>query len=155
MLYSVRPCVVLAAALLCGCPTAPPAERPKADPSTEAAYGRTVEELVSMDRQAEELLHKGKSDQAAAIISKGQPLLERLLAAPRPTLAAMEAVSDCDQLYGELLVRKRYFGSARMLFQKNVTRWKNWEPQTPETARRLKLALDARFECDRQWSSGR
>jgi hypothetical protein len=42
-----------------------------------------------------------------------------------------------------------------MLFQKNVTRWKNLEPQTPETARRLKLALDARFECDRQWSSGR
>jgi hypothetical protein len=108
-----------------------------------------------MDRQAEELLHKGKSDQAAAIISKGQPLLGRLLAAPRPTLAAMEAVSDLDQIYGQLLVRKRYFGAARMLFQKNVTRWKNWEPQTPETARRLKLALDARFECDRQWSSGR
>ena len=155
MLYSVRPCVILTAALLCGCSTVPPAERPKADPTTEAAYGRTVEELVSMGRQAEELLHKGKPDQAAAIISKGQPLVGSLLAAPRPTLAAMEAVSDCDQLYGELLVRKRYFGSARMLFQKNVTRWKNWEPQPPATARRLKLALDARAECDRQWSSGR
>ena len=155
MLYSVRPCVILTAALLCGCSTVPPAERPKADPTIEPSYGRAVEELMSMDRQAEELLHKGKSDQAAAIISTGQPLLQRLLAAPRPTLAAMEAVSDCDQLYGQLLVRKRYFGAARMLFQKNVTRWKNWEPQTPETARRLKLGLDARFECDRQWSSGR
>ena len=154
MLYSMRPCLILAAALLWGCSTAPPIDRPKADPTTEASYHRGGK-LVSMDRQAEELLHDGKSDQAAAIISKGQPLLGRLLAAPHPTLAAMEAVSGLDQLYGQLLVRKRYFGAARMLFQKNVTRWKNLEPQTPETARRLKLALDARFECDRQWSSGR
>jgi hypothetical protein len=149
MLYSVRPYVILAAALLCGCSTAPPADQPKADPTTEASYGLAVQELASMGRQAEELLHNGKSDQAAAIVSNGQPLLDRLLAAPRPTLAAMEAVSDFDQLYGRLLVGNGYFGSARLLFQKNVTRWKTWKPQTPETARRLKLALDAIAECDR------
>ncbi len=138
----------LAAALLCGC-SAPPADHPKTDPTTEASYGLAVQELAAMGRQAEELLHNGKSDQAAAIISNGQPLLDRLLAAPRPTLDAMEAVSDFDQLYGRLLVGNGYFGSARMLFQKNATRWKTWKPQTPETARRLKLALDAIAECDR------
>ena len=148
ILYAVRHYVILAAALLCGCSTAPPGQ-PKADPTTESSYGLAVQELASMGRQAEELLDNGKSDQAAAIVSNGQPLLDRLLAAPRPTLPAMEAVSDFDQLYGRLLVGNGYFGSARLLFQKNVTRWKTWKPQTPETARRLKLALDAIAECDR------
>lgn len=102
-----------------------------------------------MGHQAEALLQNGKTDQAAAIISNGQPLLEHLLAAPRPTLAAMEAVSDFDQLYGRLLIGNGYVGSARLLFQKNVTRWKTWKPQTPETARRLQLARDSIAECDR------
>jgi hypothetical protein len=144
----VRFYVTLAAALLCGC-SAPPADQPKTDPTTEASYGRAVQELASMGRQAEELLQNGKSDEVAAIVSNGQPLLDRLLAAPRPTLAAMEAVSDFDQLYGKLLVGNGYFGSARLLFQKNGTRWKTWKPQTPETARRLKLALEGIAECDR------
>ena len=129
--------VILAAALLCGCSAAPPADQPKSDPTTEASYGLAVQELTAMGRRAEELVREGKSDLAAAIVSNGQPLLDRLLAAPRPTLAAMEAVSDFDQLYGRLLVGNGYFGSARLLFQKNVTRWKTWKPQTPETARRL------------------
>ena len=143
----MRPYFILAAVLLYGCSTAPP-DQPKADPTTEASYSLGVQELASMGRQAEELLRDGKSDQAAAIVSNGQPLLGRLLAASRPTLAAMEAVSDFDQLYGRLLVGNGYFGSARLLFQKNVTRWKTWKPQTPETVRRLKLALDAIAECD-------
>ncbi len=149
MLYAVRLYVTLAAALLCGCSTAPPADRPKADPTTEASYGLAVQELAAMGRQAEELLQQGQSDRAAAVISAGQPLLDRLLAAPRPTLAAMEAISNFDQLYGRLLMGNGYIGSARLLFQKNVTRWKTWKPQTPETAGRLKLALDAVAECDR------
>ena len=149
MLNAVRPYVILAAALLSGCSASPPASQPKADPTTAASYGLAVSELASMGRQAEELLQNGKADQAAVIVGNGQPLLERLLAAPRPTLAAMEAVSDFDQLYGRLLVGNGYFGSARLLFQKNVTRWKTWKPQPPETARRLKLALDAVAVCDR------
>lgn len=102
-----------------------------------------------MGVQAQQLLQNGKSDQAAAVIAAGQPLLDRLLAAPRPTLAAMEAVSDFDQTYGRLLMGNGYNGSARLLFQKNVTRWRTWKPQTPQTAARLKLALDAIAECDR------
>ena len=36
-----------------------------------------------------------------------------------------------------------------LLFQKNVTRWKTWKPQTPETERRLKEANADIAECDR------
>ncbi len=102
-----------------------------------------------MAAQAEGLLRQGKADEAAAIITAGQPLVNRLLSAPWPTLAAMEAVSDLDQLYGRMLLENRNYGWARLLFQKNQVRWRNWKPQTPETARRLKLASEAIAECDR------
>lgn len=142
---------MLAAALLTGCAPAP-ADPPKPDPAAEAWYGQTVEQLAASTREAESLLRRGKSDQAAAIITKGQPLMSRLLSAPRPTLAAMEAVSDLDDLYGRMLLANRHYGWARLLFQKNSARWKNWTPQTPETLRRRKLADAATAECDARLS---
>jgi len=102
-----------------------------------------------MAREAEQDLQASHSEAAAELIGRGQPLLNRLLSAPRPTLEAMEAVSDLDQLYVQMLFGNHYYGSARLLFQKNVTRWKNWKPPTPETERRLKLALAGIAECDR------
>jgi hypothetical protein len=62
----------------------------------------------------------------------------------------MEAASDLDQLYGRMLLANHHYGWARLLFQKNLARWKNWTPQTPETARRSKLAASAIAECDRR-----
>jgi hypothetical protein len=75
-------------------------------------------------------------------------LRSRLLAAPRITLAAMEAIADLDRIYGRMLVSNGYSGSARLLFQKNVTRWKTWKPQTPEAQRRLQEASADIAECD-------
>jgi len=146
----MRSLLVLSAVLLAACsPAPPPLEKAKADPTAEPWYSQTVDQLAAMTRDAGKLLGSGQSDQAAAIITQGQPLLNRLLSVPHPTLAAMEGVSDLDQLYGQMLLGNHYYGSARLLFQKNVTRWRTWKPQTPETARRLKLALSAIAECDR------
>ncbi len=145
--------VTLLAVLLAGCTPAPapaPVAKMTADPVTEEWYAPATAELAAMNRQAEGLLREGKSDQAAALITKGQALAGRLLAAPRPTLAAMEAASDLDQLYAGMLLGNRNYGWARLAFQKNVSRWKNWRPQTQETARRLKLARDGIAECDRR-----
>ena len=102
-----------------------------------------------MYREAEGLLRQGKAEEAAAIVSKGQALSNRLLTAPEPTLEAMEAVSDLDDLYARLLVRNRHYEWARSFFQKNVMRWKYWKPQSTETARRLKIAQAGIAECDR------
>jgi hypothetical protein len=139
--------------LLSGCAPAPaPAPQPKTavDPVTEAWYGVATSELAAANREAEGLLREGKDDRAAAVITKGQTLSGRLLAAPRPTLAAMEAASDLDQLYAKMLLDNRNFGWARLTYQKNASRWKNWRPQTDETARRLKLAQEGIAECDRR-----
>jgi hypothetical protein len=147
----VRLHILFAAVLLAGCAPKPaPVVQPKPDPATEPWYGQVAEQLAGMNREAAKLLENGRQDRAAAIISKGQPLAARLLTAPQPTLPAMEAASDLDQLYGRMLFANRHYGWARLTFQKNLIRWKNWKPQTPDTLRRLKEAQTALAECDRQ-----
>jgi len=151
----VRLLSLVTATLLTACAPAPrPVEQPKPAVTKDATkadwYQPLVEQLASMNRDAESLLHRGKPDGAAAIIQSSQPVLNRLLSVPRPTLEAMEAASDSDQLYGRMLLANRHYGWARLGFQKNVTRFKVRKPQTPETARRLKLAKEAIAECDRQ-----
>ena len=144
------PMLLLAAALLAGCgPSAPAAKAPKVDPTTEAWYGEGTLRLANMDRAAEQYFQAGRSQEAAAIISGAQSLQSRLLAAPRPTLEAMEAIADLDRIYGKVLISNGYFGEARLLFQKNITRWKTWKPQNPETERRLQEANSDIAVCDK------
>jgi hypothetical protein len=147
----MRLLLAMFALLLAACAPAPaPAPKAPSDPAAEDWYGPATAQLAAMNREAKALLRESKSDRAAAVITQGQPLASRLLAAPRPTLAAMEAASDLDQLYAGMLLGNRNYGWARLAFQKNASRWKNWRPTTPETARRLKLAQDGIAECDRR-----
>jgi len=141
--------LVFVALTACGPAPAPPA-RTQGATGTEPWYGQTVDQLAAMNRQAKELLQAGKSDAAAAIIVKGEALSKRLISVPRPTLAATMAASDLDELYGQMLLSNRNYGWARLLFQKNLARWKYWKPPTAETARRLKEAEAAIAECDRR-----
>lgn len=158
MLESMRSSVLLLAALLAGCSSAPPppqaasqqAAPHPADPTQDPAYAQAVAEVAAFNRRAESLLAAGKSDDASAVITESGPLVDRLLAAPRTTLEAMEAAADHDDLYGRMLLANRNYGWARMTFQKNVIRWKNWKPQTSNTVRRLRQAQSALAECDRK-----
>jgi hypothetical protein len=141
--------LLVAASLLVACSPAP--TRPEApNPAAEPWYEQTTGQLAALNHEAETLFRRRKSDEAAAIIAKAQPLAARLLSAPRPTLAAMEAVSDLDDLYGRMLLANRHYGWARLLFQKNVARWRNWQPETEETVRLRKLAEARAAECDRR-----
>ncbi len=142
----MRLLAIAAAVLLAGCEPAP---APKRDATTEPWYSETAQQLAGMNRQAESFFESGKSDEAAALIEKGQPLMSRLLSVPQPTLEATEAASDVDNLYGRMLLANRHYGWARLLFQKNLARWRNWKPQTAESARRLQQAKAAIAECDR------
>ena len=142
----MRLLVILAAAFRASCEQAP---APPRDATKEPWYHDTVEQLTGMNREADSAFAGGNSDQAAKLIEKGQPLVARLLAVPNPTLEAAVAASDLDDLYGRMLLSNRHYGWARLLFQKNLSRWKHWQPQTPETARLLKQAESAIAECDR------
>ena len=134
----------------CAAPPPPPPQKAAVDPVTESWYAPAVSELAALNRQAETLWQAGKADDAAARVTQGQALAARLLAAPRPTLEAMEAASDNESLYARMLLANKNYGWARLSYQKNVSRWKNWRPQTEESARRLKQAQDGIAEVDRR-----
>ncbi|MEO8127572.1 MAG: hypothetical protein ABJF23_09590 [Bryobacteraceae bacterium] len=145
----MRIALVLVAVLLSACGPAPVAPA-KPVSAEESWYDDTVQQLNQLNREAENLLRAGKSDATAALITKGQPMMTRLLSVQRPTLAAMEAASDLDELYGRMLLSNRHYGWARLLFQKNLARWTNWRPQTAETGRRRESAKSQIAECDRE-----
>jgi len=108
-----------------------------------------VEELAAIDRDAARLVAAGQPDKAAAAITSGLPLEKRLTSVERPTLDAERAVSDLDELYGRMLLANRHFGWARLMFQKNLARWRTWIPATEETGRRLRAAQEDIAACDR------
>ena len=138
----------LGLALLTACAPAPQ-QAPKVDPTSEAWYGPMVQRLAQIDVDAAVLAQSNRLQDAAVLVTSGQAMQIRLLSAPRPTLEAMQAIADLDQVYGHMLIANGFFGEARMLFQKNVTRWRTWKPQTPDTQNRLKLANDGIAECDK------
>ena len=142
--------VALIALLLGSCsPSSRGVEPEKTDAAQEPSYLAAVQELAGLNTEAEDWLRKRKRQEAAALITKAQPLAAQLLSVPRPSISALEAVSDHDDLYGRLLLANRHYGWARMFFQKNLARWTNRKPQTQETERRRKLAEDRIAECDR------
>ena len=142
---------LLTALLLAACGPAP-APRPAEprDETKEPWYNQLVEKLSAQNRQAKTLWQSGKADAAAVLIQRGEPMATRLLSVTNPTLAAMEDASDLDDLYGRMLLSNKNYGWARLFFQKNQARWKNWTPQTPDTAARLKAAQDGIAEVDRK-----
>jgi hypothetical protein len=143
------PLIPILLALAACAPAPPPVEKPKPDPTAEPWYAPAAEQLAAMARDADTAFRAHRNPDASKIITDSQPLANRLLAAPHPTLTVMEAASDLDDLYGRMLMADKRYGWARLQFQKNVTRWKYWQPRTSESDRRLKLAQDAIAECDR------
>jgi hypothetical protein len=140
---------ILCIAFLTGCSSAPSSSS-SGDATEPSWYGGVVDQLNELNRDANSSFNQGKPDQAAALITKAQPLVSRLLNVPHPNLAAAEGASDLDDLYGRMLLSNRHYAWAITLFEKNRARWKNWSPQTPETARRLKQAETEIAECDRR-----
>ena len=138
------------ALVLSGCATSSAPRDATRDSNQDDPYRKSVQELASLDRQADDFFRAGKGDDAAAVIQKAQPLMKQVLSVPHPTLEAAEAASDLDDLYGRMLLSNHHYGWAQMLFQKNLSRWKHWEPQSDETARRLKQAQDEIAECSRR-----
>src|SRR5580693_4658427 len=141
--------IVIAAILMAGCDSSP-APSPQPDATPDAAYNRSAEQLAGLARAANEAFRNHKPDDAAALIEQGEPISEQLLSALHPTLAATEAASDLDDLYGRMLLSNRHYVWAQSMFQKNFARWKYWKPQTPDTARRMKEAAAEVDACERQ-----
>ena len=146
ILRTVRLAIILVMVFLAGCSQETP---PPLDATKEAGYRDAVEQLAALVRQADAAFANHKPDDAAALIKRAELLAKRVISVPHPTVEAAQAASDLDDLYGRMLLSNRHYGYARLLFQKNLARWKYWQPPTPDSARRLKQAQDAIAECDR------
>jgi Mg-chelatase subunit ChlI len=143
--------VTIATAILAGCSTVPPPSRTlTVDATAEPWYGKAVEQLQAMNQKTRDLLAQRKADEAASVITSAEAWAGRVVSVPHPTLAAMEAASDLDELYGRMLLDNRNYGWARMMFQKNLARWRTWKPQTGETLQYLQAAETEIAECDRR-----
>jgi hypothetical protein len=140
--------IIAAGLLLTGCGAAPDAAVAR-DETRESWYMQTVAQLTAMSREAEKLFQSGQRDAAADVIQQAQPVMSKALSVRKPSLAAAEACSDLDDLYGRMLYTNRNYAWARFLFQKNFARWKHWTPQTPDTIRRMKEADKQIADCDR------
>jgi hypothetical protein len=134
---------------MAACDSAPRGATPERDETQAAWYGQVIKQVAAINREAESDFKGGKADKASALIQEAQPMVARLLAVRHPNLAATEVASDLDQLYGEMLLSNRHYAWARLMFQKNLSRWKHWEPRTPDTERRYKDAAAAIAECDK------
>jgi hypothetical protein len=134
--------------LFAGCASAPGPSGKSADPTTQRWYADTLKDVTTLVSGARQAIHDGHPDAASALIERGEPLSARLLSVPHATLAATEAASDLDELYGQMLFSNRNYGWARLMFQKNLSRWKYWKPPSEETQRRFKQASDEIAQCD-------
>jgi hypothetical protein len=130
----------------CGEPPAPQAEH---DETTDQWYIDDVKQMVDATQKGEAFFRDGKQDEASSLILQAETASDQVLAVPRPTLAAMQAASDLDSLYGRMLLANRHYGWARFLFQKNVARWRTWKPESDDTKRRLTEAQAQIDECDK------
>ena len=119
------------------------------DPTTSPKYRADETRLSEMAKEAAALLKAGKRDPAADVIVKGEELAARLLAVSKPTLAATQSASDLDQLYGDMLFSNKRYGWARIQYQKNLARWRFWQPQDDETARRIAETRKRIADCDK------
>jgi hypothetical protein len=143
----VRAVAVVGLVCLAACGPAPKASQ--GDVTAQPWYAATVQELTGISRDAQTAYQQGRPDDASALILKGESMVDRLLATGKLTLPAAQAASDLDDLYGRMLLSNRHYGWARLQFQKNLARWKHWNPQTDDTQRRRKQAEAGIDECDR------
>lgn len=131
------------------------AASPLTDPTRQPDYLAAIDRLAALNTEARVHFAAGRRSEAAALVTKGQPIAKDLLAVSRLSLAAMEVVADRDQLYADLLFANQHFAHARQMHQRNVARWKHWMPQTDNTRQRLEEAESAIAGCDRALAAER
>jgi len=136
--------------MLTGCGGGTTSQKSAAPSESEQPwYREQTQQLAKLVSEANEAFAAKKQDDAAALIKEAEPIATKLLAVRQPSLTALEAASDLDDLYGRMLLANKNFGWARMMFQKNQARWRHYEPVTPDVTARRKQAEERIAACDR------
>ena len=135
--------------LLAACGAPAPQKKAPVEPSKESWYQPAIEELRSVNAAIARFADAGEYDKAARAIIHGQELEAKLLSSSHPPLEAAIAVSDLEDIYGRMMLAQKKYGWARLVFQKNLARWKYWRPITDDSQARMERARQQIIECDR------
>jgi hypothetical protein len=125
---------------------------PRAVTEAEAGdtYRKALSDLQRLNAEAAEFRKAKNLNAASDRITEGIVPAKILLAVREPSLAALEAVSDHDQMWAEMLMENRHFGHARQMWATEVARWKNYPNPAPSIQARLARAQKGIADCDRQ-----
>jgi hypothetical protein len=99
----MRIALVAAVSFLTAC-ASPPGETAKADPTKEAGYDQTLQQLIALNREAEKDFISGKKEEAGKLVVDGEALASRLLVVPEPTVAGAGAGARVYDILGRKMV---------------------------------------------------
>jgi hypothetical protein len=114
----------------CAAPPPPPAQKAAVDPGDGEWYAPAITELAGLNRESGVAIAGAASPTMRRENHEGAGVVGAAAVGCAPPLEAMEAAADNENLYAGMLLANKNFGWARLSYQKNVSRWKNWRPQT-------------------------
>lgn len=118
---------------------------PLAIDSTFAVRAAVISRL---NRAGRLFLDAGDRKSAGECVTRAAPQVMQILKAVRPSLYAFHLAADHDELYGDMLFGNRHWGDARDMYQKNAIRFKNWDPASDYSRKRLAQAQAKVAACE-------
>jgi hypothetical protein len=106
--------------------------------------------IARLNRAGRLFLDAGDRKSAGECVTRAVPQVMQILKAVRPSLYAFHLAADHDDLYGDMLAGNRHWGDARDMYQKNVIRFKNWDPPSEYSRKRLQQAQAKVAACEKK-----
>ncbi len=118
--------------------------------SIDSSFATRADVLAKLTRAGRLYFDAGNREAAGQCIQRAQPLVMAILKVSQPSLLAFHLAADHDDLYGDMLAGNRHWGDARALYQNNVMRFKNWNPASDYTRKRLDEARKKVAACEKK-----
>jgi len=116
----------------------------------DSSFATRADVLSKLNRAGRLFFEAGDRESAGNCIQRAQPIVSAILKVSRPSLYAYHLASDHDELYGDMLAGNRHWGDARALYQNNVMRFRDWNPSSDYTKRRLEAARKKVAFCEKK-----
>lgn len=116
----------------------------------DSSFATRADVVAKLTRAGRLFFEAGDRENAGACVQRAQPIVMQILKTPRPSLLAYHLAADHDELYGDMLAGNRHWGDARALYQNNVMRFRNWNPPSDYTRKRLEEARRKVAFCEKK-----
>lgn len=118
--------------------------------AADSSFATRADVVSKLTRAGRLFFEAGDRENAGVCVQRAQPIVLQILRVPRPSLFAYHLAADHDELYGDMLAGNRHWGDARALYQNNVMRFRDWNPASDYTRRRLDEARRKVAFCEKK-----